>query len=130
MKVTEENAQDIRILRLEGALSGTATHELKTKLPGQGDSGIKTILDCVGVREIDDAGLRALLAAAKSCANTGGQLVLARLPQGVEEALRDAGLLKHFMLFPIVEAAKEDLLKSLPKGWPSKSRMNLGETCL
>jgi len=104
MKITEQNQNGCRVIRVEGRLDTLTAPEFDAA----GDrwtSGGRQILDLSGLVYISSAGLRSLLLAQRRESQQGGTLVLAGPLGLVQEVLSVAGFDTLFEIYESVEEA-------------------------
>ncbi|NIP30075.1 MAG: anti-sigma factor antagonist [Candidatus Dadabacteria bacterium] len=94
MESTNENQQNISLLRLKGKLDFTTSTEFEQKFNIMlNEGGEKFILDFSEVEYMSSAGLRFLLIASKK---TRGGVVLCKVSDSVKQVIEIAGFVSMF----------------------------------
>ncbi|WP_440950207.1 STAS domain-containing protein [Methanosphaerula subterraneus] len=104
MKITEENQNGCKVIRVEGRLDTLTAPEFDAA----GDrwtGGGRQVIDLSALVYISSAGLRSLLLAQRRHQSQGGTLVLAGPSGLVEEVLSVAGFDTLFDIYKTVEEA-------------------------
>lgn len=110
MEIALEKTNDINIISLKGRLDVTTTSNLdQTFAKIFGAEGAKVLVDCAELDYISSAGLRTLLAAAKSSKKQNGKIVLACLNQNVKQIFEISGFTQIFDIFDSRESASAAL---------------------
>lgn len=92
LKVTVEELDRVKIVRLEGRMDTTSTPALEKKLSGLLEGEHPSILlDFEKVDYLSSAGMRLLLSETKKIKSKGGQLVFCRMSDEVMEIIKMAG---------------------------------------
>lgn len=128
MKITENKAGNITILKAEGRLDATNAKETEQRLSGFIDQDAKEIvLDLSGVDYISSAGLRALLVAAKQAQKTGGKLSLAAPAPQARKILDTAGFSSIIPVFDTIEEACGKLVTQNTNDNSGPDKLSLAE---
>ena len=109
MEINQENVNGIAVLTLKGRLNVTTTPDLEVafnKLLADGVS--KVVVDCRELEYISSAGLRVLLAAAKSFKKVSGQISLSAMSANVRQVFEISGFTSIFPIF----ASREEALSA------------------
>ena len=80
MNVTEEKADSVAIVLIDGRVDGATAHDLQdrvAKIVERGD--VDVLLDCEKMDYISSAGLRVFLVGARNCERNGGKLSICAL---------------------------------------------------
>ena len=86
------------VLRLAGRVDSLTAPELETALTPFLERGMLPELDMVGLTYISSAGLRVLMAAAKTLRRKGKDLTICAISPQVDQALRLAGFAHLFSI--------------------------------
>lgn len=106
MELRCEKVQGVQIVHINGRIdSATAEkfgHDIDTLL---GSSDQRFVLDLTDLQYINSAGLRVLLAMAKSVKKRGGRCVLCGLSEGVRNVIELAGFHRILKISPTLDDA-------------------------
>jgi anti-anti-sigma factor len=92
MNITTRDANDVKIVAIEGELDLDSSSEAEKQLTRMREDGIKKMLLDLGKLEfISSAGLRVLLATAQELKATGGDLRVCNLNETVKEVFDVSG---------------------------------------
>jgi len=106
MSIQETKSAGIVILRVAGRLDAVTAPEMETRLGAVVHGGARrAVVDLAGVDYVSSAGLRALLAGAKTMQQAEGKLSLAAPTASVRPVLEMAGFPAIIPLFETVEEA-------------------------
>lgn len=106
MEITQENLNDVLILKLNGRLDITTTQQLEVAINSALEKEQKKILvDCTNLEYISSAGLRTLLAAAKNSKKIDGIISLCCLNKNVKQIFEISGFTAIFDIFDSIENA-------------------------
>ena len=109
MEIKQEELSGVSVLYLSGRLNVTTTVELETAFDGLLKSDkAKVLVDCRDLEYISSAGLRVLLAAAKSFRKVGGEVSLCGLKPNVKQVFEISGFTT---IFPIFDSKEDALAK-------------------
>ena len=110
MKIMEIKREDINgtaVLAISGRLNVTTTAVLEEALKKLFDEGSnKILIDCVALEYISSAGLRVLLAAAKTAKKAGGEISISGMSASVRQVFEISGFTT---IFPIFDSKDEAL---------------------
>ncbi|MGC9398611.1 MAG: STAS domain-containing protein [Anaerolineae bacterium] len=100
MNLTTEEFKNCTLVRVEGRIDSQTAPRLETVLKSIMDKGqYKIVLDMSAVEFTSSAGLRVLVSAQKKCKQLNrGEIVLAAVPERIQEALDLAGLIPIFRI--------------------------------
>jgi anti-sigma B factor antagonist len=101
MEITTKQFKSCDMLVINGRVDSSTAPQLAEALEGvTGDSRYKIVLDMSGLEYMSSAGFRALLSSQRTCKRYNrGEIVLASVPERVQEALELAGFTELFKTF-------------------------------
>ena len=101
MEITKRSFKNCEMLVLNGRVDSSTAPKLTEALNEVTGSGrYKIVLDMVSLEYMSSAGFRALLACQRTCKRYNrGEVVLAKVPERVKEALELAGFTELFKTF-------------------------------
>jgi anti-sigma B factor antagonist len=107
MEVNTTRYKHCDLVTASGRVDSFTAPQLAEVMEGLTSSGRhKIVFDMQGVEYMSSAGLRVLISTQKECKKLGrGEVVLARVPQRIYEALDLAGFVPLFTFFDDVTAA-------------------------
>lgn len=109
MDITQEELNGVTVLYLSGRLNVTTTVDLESAFDSLLKSGkSKVLVDCRDLEYISSAGLRVLLAAAKSFRKANGEVSLCGLKPNVKQVFEISGFTT---IFPIFDSKEDALAK-------------------
>ena len=91
IQIQTEDADDYRLIRVEGDLSLATAGDLRTTLLNCFRPGARAVLDGNGIRSIDLCGLQLLCSAHRTYLLNGAAFELKAISQTVQEAAQAAG---------------------------------------
>jgi anti-sigma B factor antagonist len=102
MEVTAKQFKSCDMLTVSGRVDSSTAPQLTEALEGvTGDGRYKIVLDMSDLEYMSSAGFRALLSSQRVCKRYNrGEIVLASVPERVQEALELAGFTELFKVFP------------------------------
>lgn len=107
MEIKQEEINGVAVLSLSGRLNVTTTVDLESAFGELLKAGkAKVLVDCRDLEYISSAGLRVLLAAAKSFKKIGGEVSLCGLKPNVKQVFEISGFTT---IFPIYTSRDEAL---------------------
>lgn len=110
MEITKEEINSIAVLALAGRLNVTTTAQLEEAFKNTFDGGSKKVLvDCIALEYISSAGLRVLLAAAKTAKKAGGQVAISGMNASVKQVFEISGFTSIFPIFNSKDEALANL---------------------
>ena len=102
---------DIRLIKLTGALDAIGTGEIETKFEGYcTGNGVRVVVDLSGVDFVASTGIRLLTLTAKSVARRGGRMVLIKPNPSVQNVLEITGIPADIPVYSHLESAETVLL--------------------
>ena len=101
MEVTLKQFKNCDMLSVSGRVDSSTSPQLDEALKSVTDKGrYKIVLDMTDLEYMSSAGFRALLSSQRECKrHNNGEIVLAVVPQRVQEALELAGFTELFKTF-------------------------------
>ncbi len=106
MNIQTKQTDKTTVVAAFGKIDAMTAPSFETSITGLIDDGqLCLVLDLGGVEYISSAGLRVILASAKSLKNKGGNLLLANAGGPVKEVLDISGFGSVFSIYDSVEAA-------------------------
>jgi anti-sigma B factor antagonist len=106
MDIQINKVEQTFIVSASGKIDAMTSPSYEASIAGQIEAGsLSLVLDLGGVDYISSAGLRVILAAAKSLKNRGGSLLLANARGPVKEVFDISGFGSVFKIFDSVDAA-------------------------
>ena len=101
MEITNQEFKHCDLIAVKGRVdSATAPQFAKALETANNSSRFKIVLDMNELEYMSSAGFRALLAAQRNCKRYNrGEVVLARVPERIREALELAGFTELFKMF-------------------------------
>ena len=107
MEITTQKYKHCDLVSVTGRVDSATAPQLSEVLDGIAQDGrYKVVLDLTAVEYMSSAGFRALLAAQRNCKRYNrGEMVLAKVPLRVQEALELAGFTELFRSFEDVTTA-------------------------
>ena len=110
MEITEEQRDNISILRVIGKLDASTSKDLEVKVLSLiASNQAKLIIDLSQLDYISSAGLRIFLLAAKRMDEAKGKMILCSLKDGVKQVFDIAGFSSFLTLAPTTEEAIKGL---------------------
>lgn len=102
MDLEVKNLKRADVVKIGGRVDSSTAPDLEKALNGLMEQGrFRIVMDMADLKFISSAGLRALIATAKSCRRWNrGDLYLAALPAQIQSTLELAGLTRVFKIFP------------------------------
>lgn len=102
MEITTKQFKNCDMLTVSGRIDSSTAPQLTEALEGVTDGGrYKIVLDMTNLEYMSSAGFRALLASQRVCKRYNrGEVILASVPERVQEALELAGFTELFKTFP------------------------------
>jgi len=102
MEITTKQFKNCSMIVVNGRVDSSTAPQLTEALEGlTGDGHFKIVLDMNDLEYMSSAGFRALLSSQRECKKFNrGEIVLANVPQRVQEALELAGFTELFKTFP------------------------------
>jgi anti-sigma B factor antagonist len=102
---------NIRLIKLTGALDVTGTGEIETKFAGycSGDK-VRVVVDISEVDFLASTGIRLLTSTAKSIVRRGGRMVLIKPNPNVQNVLEITGIPAFIPVYSHLESAETVLL--------------------
>lgn len=102
MEITTKQFKNCDMVSVSGRIDSSTAPQLTEALEGITDSGrYKIVLDMNALEYMSSAGFRALLSSQRECKRFNrGEIVLASIPERVQEALELAGFTELFKTFP------------------------------
>lgn len=108
MEITAQQNKDVELIAVQGRLDSIEAPRLAEALEQARRAGRYTIVvDMSQLEYMSSAGFRALAEAQKDCRRHQGEVVLARVPETVREALDLVGFADYFHLAGSVDSALE-----------------------
>jgi anti-sigma B factor antagonist len=107
MEITTNQYKHCELIQAKGRIDSLTAPKLAEAMESFTKSGrYKIVFDMEGVEYMSSAGLRVLISTQKECKKYNrGEVVLARVPQRIYEALDLAGFVPLFKFFDDVTAA-------------------------
>ena len=101
MEITTKQFKNCDLVVVKGRIDSSTAPQLTEALEGiTGDSRYKIVLDMSDLEYMSSAGFRALLSSQRVCKRYNrGEIVLAVVPQRVQEALELAGFTELFKTY-------------------------------
>ena len=101
MEITTKNFKNCDLVTVVGRVDSSTAPQLAEALEGvTGNGRYKIVLDMSGLEYMSSAGFRALLSSQRVCKRYNrGEIVLAVLPQRIQEALELAGFTELFKTY-------------------------------
>jgi anti-sigma B factor antagonist len=101
MEITTQSFKNCDLVTVTGRVDSSTAPQLAEALEGvTGQGHFKIVLDIGGLEFMSSAGFRALLTAQKVCKRYNrGEVVLAVVPQRIQEALELAGFTELFKTY-------------------------------
>ena len=102
MEITAKQFKSCDMLEISGRVDSSTAPQLTEALEAvTGGGRYKIVLDMAGLEYMSSAGFRALLSSQRVCKRYNrGEIVLASVPERVQEALELAGFTELFKTFP------------------------------
>ena len=102
MEITAKQFKNCDMLVITGRVDSSTAPQLTEALEGiTGDGRFKIVLDMTDLEYMSSAGFRALLSSQRVCKRYNrGEIVLASVPERVQEALELAGFTELFKTYP------------------------------
>jgi anti-sigma B factor antagonist len=102
MEITAKQFKNCDMLVVSGRIDSSTAPQFTEALEGVTGSGrYKIVLDMTDLEYMSSAGFRALLSSQRDCKRYNrGEVVLASVPERVQEALELAGFTELFKTFP------------------------------
>jgi len=102
MEITTKQFKNCDMLTVSGRIDSSTAPQLTEALEGVTNGGrYKIVLDMTNLEYMSSAGFRALLASQRVCKRYNrGEVILASVPERVQEALELAGFTELFKTFP------------------------------
>jgi anti-sigma B factor antagonist len=102
MEITTKQFKNCDMLTVSGRIDSSTAPQLTEALEGVTDGGrYKIVLDMTNLEYMSSAGFRALLSSQRVCKRYNrGEVILAAVPERVQEALELAGFTELFKTFP------------------------------
>jgi len=102
MEITAKQFKSCDMLEINGRVDSSTAPQLTEALEAvTGDGRYKIVLDMSNLEYMSSAGFRALLSSQRVCKRYNrGEIVLASVPERVQEALELAGFTELFKTFP------------------------------
>jgi anti-sigma B factor antagonist len=102
MEINTKEFKHCNLVTLSGRVDSSTAPQFSQVLNGHIDKGIyKFVIDMSGLEYMSSAGFRALLSAQRSCKRYNrGEVILAAVPQRIQEALELAGFTELFKTYP------------------------------
>jgi len=102
MEITIKQFKSCDMVVMNGRVDSSTAPQLTEALEGlTGDGHFKIVLDMSALEYMSSAGFRALLSSQRECKKFNrGEIVLASVPQRIQEALELAGFTELFKTFP------------------------------
>lgn len=102
MEITTKQFKNCDLLTVSGRIDSSTAPQLTEALEGVTDGGrYKIVLDMTNLEYMSSAGFRALLSSQRVCKRYNrGEVILAAVPERVQEALELAGFTELFKTFP------------------------------
>jgi anti-sigma B factor antagonist len=102
MEITAKQFKSCDMLVVNGRVDSSTAPQLTEALEGiTGDGRFKIVLDMTDLEYMSSAGFRALLSSQRVCKRYNrGEIVLASVPERVQEALELAGFTELFKTYP------------------------------
>ena len=102
MEITAKQFKSCDMLVINGRVDSSTAPQLTEALEGVTNDGrFKIVLDMTDLEYMSSAGFRALLSSQRVCKRYNrGEIVLACVPERVQEALELAGFTELFKTFP------------------------------
>lgn len=105
-----QRVADVTVLRAHGLVTPATADTLRERISDVIDHGARRIVvDVENLEIVDTAGIRALLACARTARLSRGRLVLGAVPQDVVNVLRETGMHRVLLCFRTVAGAVERL---------------------
>jgi anti-sigma B factor antagonist len=113
LKIEEQNAEGVTVLRLTGRVTlGAESNQLRSKLKELLDQGrMRVVLDLGEVTYLDSAGLGTLVAGYTSARSKGASVKLANLTKKITEQLNITKLVTVFEVHGDVAAAVKSFVQ-------------------
>ena len=106
MEINTRREKDIVIVTVKGRMGEVSAPEFEEKMNELIDKGeTKFLVDLEGLEYISSAGLRGLLAAAKTLKEKDGQIFLSGLMGAVREVFEISQFISIFQIFETVDSA-------------------------
>lgn len=110
LEISKEEINGIAVLALKGRLNVATTSELEAELKTLLDAGKqKIVLDCRRLEYISSAGLRVMLAYAKSFKKISGQVALSALSANVKQVFEISGFTSIFPIYSSLDEALKSM---------------------
>jgi anti-sigma B factor antagonist len=102
MEVTSKEFKNCDMVVVQGRVDSSTASQLAEALENvTGNGRYKIVLDMSGLEYMSSAGFRALLASQRQCKRYNrGEIVLASVPERIQEALELAGFTELFKTYP------------------------------
>lgn len=111
MEITETKQEKITILALSGRLDASTTPALESALSALAQAKEPLVLvDCRELEYISSAGLRVLLAAAKTFRKDNGKIALCTLSASVKQVFEISGFTSIFDIYATRDEAEQKLV--------------------
>lgn len=101
MEVTTQEFKHCDLISVKGRVDSSTAPQFSKELEKANNNGrYKIVLDMIDLEYMSSAGFRALLATQRNCKRYNrGEVVLARVPERIREALELAGFTELFKTF-------------------------------
>ena len=101
MEVTTKKYTNCDVVKIDGRIDSSSAPELEQTVSAITDKGrYNLIIDLADVDFMSSAGLRILISAQKTCKkNNRGEVVLAQVPENINNALELSGFVTLFKFF-------------------------------
>jgi anti-sigma B factor antagonist len=102
MEITAKQFKNCDLLVISGRIDSSTAPQMAEALENvTGNGRYKIVLDMAGLEYMSSAGFRALLSSQRVCKRYNrGEVVLASVPERVQEALELAGFTELFKTYP------------------------------
>ncbi len=117
MEITVQELNDVELITIKGRVDSVQASQLAQALEAANQRGkYKLVMDMSQLEYMSSAGLRALVTAQRNSQHHNrGEVVLARVPELIREALDVVGFAAYFKIFDTVASALE-VAANLPAG--------------
>ena len=117
MEITTKEFDNVELITIQGRVDSVeAVHLVQALEAAQHRGAYKIVIDMSQVEYMSSAGFRALGDAQRnSKRHTGGEVVLAGVPERIHEALELVGFTEYFTMVPNVSSALQ-IAGDLPDG--------------
>lgn len=103
MQLKIKTIEQVTVIDIFGDINWKTCADIQAQISSQIHEGSKILLDMSHVETMSSAGFRMLLAAYRELQARQGELVLAQLPENLQDLMANTGFLQHFQTRTTVE---------------------------